>query len=262
MSPPPDRITFVGHATTLIELAGARLLTDPVLGSRLLHIRRHASAPDPGLLEHLDAVLLSHLHHDHLDFASLRRLGTEVPIVAPAGGARLLRRRGFGEVSELEPGQRFRVGGVEVVATEASHDGRRYPFGARVDALGFDLRAGRRVYFAGDTDLFEAMGELAGGIDVALLPIAGWGPRLGAGHLDPRSAAEAAALLAPALAIPIHWGTLLRIGLGRRSEELLHAPARRFVEALAELAPEVEARVLEPGQALELGPALRNRAGG
>lgn len=255
MSAGADRITFVGHATTLIELAGTRLLTDPVLGSRLLHIRRWAAPPGPGLRDRVDAVLISHLHHDHLDFSSLRRIGTDVPVIVPAGGARLLRRRGFTRVSEIAPGGRTRIGAVDVVATEAAHDGRRYPFGPRVDAVGFDLRAGRRVYFAGDTDLFEGMGALAGGIDVALLPIWGWGPRLGSGHLDPRAAAEAAALLKPAVAIPIHWGTLLRIGLGRRSEQLLRSPPRSFVAALAELAPAVEARVLEPGEAFDLPPA-------
>ena len=98
------------------------------------------------------------------------------------------------------------------------------------------------------------MKELAGGLDVALLPISGWGPRLGRGHLDPSSAASAAAILRPAVAIPIHWGTLLRVGLGRRRAELLDAPAKRFVAAVAERAPEVSVSVLDPGQSLELDP--------
>jgi L-ascorbate metabolism protein UlaG (beta-lactamase superfamily) len=254
MSVGPDRITFVGHATVLVELAGTRLLTDPVLGSRLLHIRRWAADPAPEALERLDVVLISHLHHDHLDFGSLRRLDRDLPIVVPAGGGRLLRRRGFANAIELGSGASTRIGAVDVTATRAVHDGRRYPFGAEVEAIGFDLRAGRRLYFAGDTDLFEAMGELADGLDVALLPIGGWGPRLGAGHLDPDSAARAVAMLRPEIAVPIHWGTLLRIGLGRRRAELLDAPARRFAAAVAELAPGVEVSLLEPGQSLELGP--------
>ena len=251
-----DAITFVGHATVLIEIGGARLLTDPFLGARLLHIRRHSAQPPDEIGRDLDAVLISHLHHDHLDYASLRRIGAGVPILVPRGGARALRRRGFVAARELEPGGVARLGGVDVVATPAEHEGRRYPFGPVVEALGFELRgAERRIYFAGDTDLFEGMEALAGDLDVALLPVGGWGPRLGAGHLDPRSAARAAALLRPRVAIPIHWGTLLRVGLGRRRDEILHAPARRFAAAVAEVAPAVEVRVLEPGDRLDLdGP--------
>jgi L-ascorbate metabolism protein UlaG (beta-lactamase superfamily) len=247
-----DRITFVGHATVLVELAGVRLLTDPFLGSRLLHIRRHADPPARGIEAGLDAVLISHLHHDHLDFASLRRIGTSVPILVGHGGAGALRRRGFSGAIELGVGESARIGALEIVATPAAHDGRRYPFGPRVEAVGFDLRGPRRVYFAGDTDLFDGMADLAGGIDVALLPVGGWGPKLGPGHLDPHSAADAAALLRPRVAIPIHWGTLLRVGLGRRRDEIMRAPARRFAAELAERAPEIEVQVLEPGESLAL----------
>jgi L-ascorbate metabolism protein UlaG (beta-lactamase superfamily) len=210
--------------------------------------------------EGLDAVLLSHLHHDHLDFASLRAIGARVPVVVPPGGARVLRRRGFANAIELATGESTRVGAVEISATDASHDGRRYPFGPQRQAVGFDLRADRRVYFAGDTELFDRMRELAGGIDVALLPIGGWGPKLGAGHLDPDSAATAAAMLEPRVVIPIHWGTLLRIGLGRRREEILRDPARRFAASIAKRAPGVAVCVLEPGESLALDAAARMSA--
>ena len=249
-----DRITYVGHATVLIEIGGARLLTDPVLGSRLLQIivRQHPE-PVPEVSEEIDAVLISHLHHDHLDFSSLKRIGAQVPVIVPVGGGRVIRRRGFANVIELASGDSTRVGGIEVTATEAIHDGRRHKVGRRVEAIGYLLGSSARgVYFAGDTDLFDGMSELAGRLDVALLPIGGWGPRVGAGHLDPRRAATAAAMLEPRLAIPIHWGTLLRFDLGRRGDEILHAPARRFVDQLAELAPGVEPVVLEPGESRSL----------
>ena len=99
------------------------------------------------------------------------------------------------------------------------------------------------------------MESLGGDLDVALLPVAGWGPKVGSGHLDPRRAAEAAAMLRPRVAIPIHWGTLIRRDLLRRAQKLSNEPARRFVDQLAELAPEVEAAVLEPGSSLELSPS-------
>ena len=145
-------------------------------------------------------------------------------MIVPVGGGRVIRRRGFANVIELASGDGTRVGGIEVTATEAIHDGRRHKVGPRVEAIGYLLgSSARTVYFAGDTDLFDGMSELAGRLDVALLPIGGWGPKVGAGHLDPRRAAVAAAMLRPRLAIPIHWGTLLRFDLGRRARR---APAR------------------------------------
>jgi L-ascorbate metabolism protein UlaG (beta-lactamase superfamily) len=250
----PQRITYVGHATVLIELAGARILTDPMLRSRLLLvIRRQAPEPAPDLSRDLDAVLISHLHPDHLDFPSLHRVDRRTPIVAPTGSGRMLKRRGFGTVVELRPGEATEVGQVTVRATPAEHEGRRYKFGRPIEALGYDVDGGgKRVYFAGDTDLFDGMKELAGGLDVALLPIAGWGPHLHAGHLDPRRAAQAAAMMRPRVAVPIHWGTLLRAGLDRRRPALLTDPPREFEARMAELAPEVESRVVAPGESLAL----------
>lgn len=247
------RITYLGHATVLVELAGARLLTDPLLRGRVARIiRRHG--PDPPVPARLDAVLLSHLHRDHLDLPSLRAIGAETRLVAPAGSGALLARKGFHRVEELVPGGALDVGEVRVTATVAAHDGRRQPIGTKIPALGFELAgAGRRVYFAGDTDLFAGMGRFADRLDVALLPISGWGPKLSRGHLDPRRAAEAAALLRPRVVVPIHWGTFLRADLHRRRPELLEDPPREFEAQLAALAPGVEARILEPGGSLELG---------
>lgn len=253
-----DRITYVGHATVLIELGGTRLLTDPVLRPRLLRvIDRHSAEPAPEVTEAIDAVLLSHLHHDHLDFRSLKLLDRTTRVVVPAGAAPTLRRGGFANTVELATGESTKVGTVEIIATPAVHEGRRFKLGPRVEAAGYEVVAGeRRVYFAGDTDLFAEMDQLAGRLDVALLPIAGWGPKLGKGHLNPRSAAEAAARIRPRVVIPIHWGTLIRRDLRRRADEFLVEPARRFAAQLSELAPGVEVSVLEPGESLDL-PDLR-----
>jgi L-ascorbate metabolism protein UlaG (beta-lactamase superfamily) len=249
-----QRITYVGHATVLVELGGTRLLTDPMLRQRVLHIERVAPPPAEASRTDIDAVLISHLHPDHLDFPSLRMVGRDVPVIAPAGSGGMLRRRGLRRVTELAPGDTTEVGGVAIAAIRAAHDGRRYPIGREVEALCLDLGTpDRRVFFAGDTDLFEELHDLAGGLDVALLPIAAWGTYVGGpGHLDPRSAAEAAAMLRPTIAVPIHWGTLLRIGLARRHPELLTDPPREFEAQLAERAPGVEAGVLAPGESLVL----------
>jgi L-ascorbate metabolism protein UlaG (beta-lactamase superfamily) len=249
-----DRITFVGHATVLVELGGTRLLTDPVLRRRLLSvIHRHPPEPAPEVTRAIDAVLVSHMHHDHLDFPSLKRLDRDLPVIVPAGGARTLSRRGFKGGRELRVGERTMIGAVEVTATKAVHEGRRLKVGPVVEALGYELAAGdRRIYFAGDTGIFPELEELAGRIDVALLPIAGWGPRLDAGHLNPRTAAEAAALIRPRCVVPIHWGTLIRRDLRKRAAEFLGGPAERFAAQLSELAPGVELALLEPGESLDL----------
>jgi L-ascorbate metabolism protein UlaG (beta-lactamase superfamily) len=229
----------------VIELGGTRIATDPVLRRGVLHLRREA-AVDPAALLPLDAVLLSHLHHDHLDVPTLAALGRELRLVVPRGGTRLLRRRRFTTVDEVEPGTVFDVGPVRVTVTPAVHDARRYKVGPRVPATGYVLESGPRIYFAGDTDFFPQMGELAGA-DLALLPISGWGRTVGRGHLDPIRAAEAVALLRPRVVVPIHWGTYRMLGHGGRRGDL-----DAFLRAAAERAPDVEVRVLDVGGALML----------
>jgi len=243
------RITYVGHATVLVELDGVRLLTDPILRDRVLHLRRVAPPAAPEVAQDVEAVVVSHAHWDHLDVPSLDRVGKQVRMVVPRGTGALLRRHGFADVVELVAGERVPVGAVEVEAVHAEHDGARGPLGGDSRALGFVVSGSRRVYFAGDTDLFDGMRELAGGLDVALVPVWGWGGKAGVGHLDPPRAAEAVRMLRPALAIPIHWGTL-RVAYRRVDSH--PRPAEEFRELVAELAPETEVRVLAPGEALEL----------
>jgi L-ascorbate metabolism protein UlaG (beta-lactamase superfamily) len=243
------RLTWIGHATVLIELGGARLLTDPLLRDRLGHLRRHGPSPPPGLSHDLDAILISHLHLDHLDLPSLRRLPRTARLLVPRGAGAFLRRRGFAQAEELAAGDGAEVGGVTVTAVPAVHDRRRRPYGVEADALGFVV--GARVYFAGDTDLFDGMADLTG-IDVALLPVWGWGPSLGVGHLDPHAAGQAAALVAPRLAIPIHWGTFYPRLLGRYKPDRLTDPPHEFAAAVARLAPHVGVQVLAPGETVQL----------
>jgi L-ascorbate metabolism protein UlaG (beta-lactamase superfamily) len=242
-------ITWIGHATALIELGGVRLLTDPLLRGRLGHLRRHGPSPAAEAIERLDAILVSHLHLDHLDLPSLRRLPRTTRLLVPRGAGGFLRRRGFRHAEELAAGDAADVAGLTVAAVRAVHDRRRRPYGAEADTIGFV--AGARVYFAGDTDLFDGMEELAG-IDVALLPVWGWGPSLGEGHLDPEGAARAAALVRPRLAIPIHWGTFYPRLLARYKPDRLTDPPHEFAAAVARLAPEVDVRVLAPGESVQL----------
>jgi L-ascorbate metabolism protein UlaG (beta-lactamase superfamily) len=248
----PDSATYVGHATVLVDLDGTRLLTDPVLRPRVGPLVRHGPLPALHLTAGIDAVLISHLHHDHADLGSLRRLGRKVPLLVPPGSAGFFARHGFGDVTELAPGDSSKVGALTVTAVEADHDGGRRRGAAEVEPVGFLIGGSRSVYFAGDTDLFAAMRGLVESLDVALLPVGGWGPRLPPGHLDPEGAARAAALLSPRLAVPIHWGTLYPFGLARLRPGRLRLPAEEFAASARRLAPQVETRVLSPGESTSL----------
>jgi L-ascorbate metabolism protein UlaG (beta-lactamase superfamily) len=249
---PAERLTWLGHATVLLEVGGARILTDPLLRDRVGHLRRHSATPPPHAADRIDAVLVSHLHLDHLDAASMRRLRRDTAVLAPVGAGVLLRRLGFARTTELRPGERAEVAGVEVVAVPAVHDGRRHPLAPLAEAVGFVVAGKHRVYFAGDTDVFDGMAEMAGTLDAALLPIWGWGPSLGPGHMDPEAAARAAAILRPRVAVPIHWGTFFPAGLARLRGSALVDPPHAFERHAGELAPGVDVRVLAPGQTLAL----------
>ena len=235
-------VTWWGHATTVVETGGARIATDPLLRRRLAHITRRAAAVSPGALGDLDAVLISHVHRDHLDLPTLRRLGPGLPVIVPVGAARHL--RGFGDVVELAEGDSVEVAGVRVTATPAVHTALRG--GGRVPCLGFLI--GTDVYFAGDTDLFDGMAAL-GPLALALLPVWGYGPTLGPGHLDPDRAAEALRMLEPQVAVPIHWGTYFPLPFPS-AHRLLRTPPLDFARRAAEIAPSVRVAVLRPGERL------------
>jgi L-ascorbate metabolism protein UlaG (beta-lactamase superfamily) len=244
-------IEWVGHSTVAVDLDGVRLLTDPLLRKRIAHLRR-AVPVDPDAFIGIDAVLISHAHYDHLDLPSLEQLGKKVQIVVPRGLGQLLRRRRFENVREIEAGETMMLGSVEVRAVHAEHESSRGPFGGQAASIGYVVDGHKSVYFAGDTDLFGGMAEL-GPVDVALLPIWGWSPVLGSGHMGPRTAAEAILLLRPNLVVPIHWGTYFPLPLGlRRTPPFLERPAADFLLAARELAPDVEIKVLKPGEKIAL----------
>ena len=250
---PRASVGYIGHATVLVDLAGVKLLTDPLLRNRVAHLRRAAKV-DSTAWRGVDAVLISHIHYDHLDLPSLQRLGRELPVVVPQGSGGLIRRNGGRtNVVELREGEQAEIGAVTIRATHADHDTGRLPFGIKADPLGFLIEGGgRTIYFAGDTDIFDGMAEL-GPVYVALLPIWGWGPTMGPGHMDPVRAAQAAALLGARVAIPIHWGTYYPIHLGLRGAPgFLDTPPAIFEQALREYAPGTELRVLRPGETTDI----------
>jgi L-ascorbate metabolism protein UlaG (beta-lactamase superfamily) len=241
------RILWVGHSTVLVEMDGVRLLTDPMLRSRVVHLRRFGEV-DTTRLDDLDAVLISHLHLDHLDIPSLNRLGRNVQLIVPPGARRFLARKGFAAITELEVGGEVSVGAVAVRGAPAVHHSRPLPFRPRVEPMGHVIEGTRSVYFAGDTDVFDGISDLAP-VDVALVPIWGWGPSLGPGHMSPREAAHAVLMLRAAVAIPIHWGTYFPLQAARHgTPSFLERPVEEFASWMGEVAPATELRVLRPGQ--------------
>lgn len=241
--------TWWGHATTTVELGAVRVATDPLLAHRLLHLVRHAAEPGPDAAR-ADLVLVSHLHRDHLDLPSLARFAPRTPIVVPRGGEQLLARLGTDRVVPVEPGDVVERAGVRVEVLAATHDGRRQPL-SRVHppALGFrfESEAGS-VWYPGDTELRDDLADVDP-VDLALVPVGGWGPTLGEGHLDPEQAATAVRRVGARWAVPVHWGTFWPAGLHRvaraNHHRLFETPGARFADALEGSA--TEAVVLAPG---------------
>jgi L-ascorbate metabolism protein UlaG (beta-lactamase superfamily) len=249
---PHARLTFLGHSTVLIEIDDLRILTDPVLRRGFGPVRRQVRDVLPELFEDLDAIFLSHGHHDHIDQPSLRLIPGRPTVVVPKGFGGMASRWGLGPVEEVEAGDQLVIDRVRLEVVHADHRGKREPFGPVGPAIGAVIRGSRSVYFPGDTDIYPAMADLAGTLDVALLPVWGWGPTIGTGHMDPIRAAQAAILLRPRLAIPIHWGTFYPAGLRRLMPQPLETPGRVFAEAMRAVAPDLPVRVLAPGESIDI----------
>ncbi|MEU8975666.1 MBL fold metallo-hydrolase [Streptomyces monashensis] len=252
----PVEITWWGHATCTIEDAGIRVLTDPLFARRLAHLRRRRGDVPPAAARRADVVLVSHLHADHLHVPSLASLAPGTRLLVPRGAPRAvpaLRRLRWLRVTEVVPGDVVGVGEVRIRVVPAAHDGRRLPVGPhRSPALGYVVEGEARTYFAGDTGLFDAMAERVGPVDVALLPVGGWGPFLGEGHLDAGRAARALVRLAPRLAVPMHYGTYWPIGMDGVRPHEFYAPGDEFVRLAGVVAPRVAVRRLGHGESVRL----------
>jgi L-ascorbate metabolism protein UlaG (beta-lactamase superfamily) len=213
-----------------------RLLTDPLLRDRVLHLVRSSQATRP--TGPVDAVLISHAHGDHLDRGSLRLVSRSATLVVPKGVSRFVKWLRFDDIVEVAAGDELRIGDVLLRVTPAIHNAR---------AVGYLVDGTHTAYFAGDTDLFDGMADISPHIDLALLPISGWGPALPEGHLNPSTAAQALALLRPRVCVPIHWGTFRPVYRRKPYESDVTAP-QRFTEEAKKYAPDVEVRILTPGE--------------
>jgi L-ascorbate metabolism protein UlaG (beta-lactamase superfamily) len=246
---PRLRLTYVGHATVLIEIDGVRILTDPVLRTRIGPLRRRGPTPVAADLGAIDAVLISHAHPDHFDRASLLGIAGEPVVVVPRGLGRAAAETG-GTTRELDVDEELELGGVRITAVPARHS--RWPLRREVRPIGFLIEGSAGLYFAGDTALFPEMRLLAGRADVALLPVGRWGPPAGPERLTPATAVAAAQLVGARVAVPIHWGTLYVPGFqaGRWGWGSTDAGAA-FADAARDT-PNLDVVVLRPGEARDV----------
>jgi L-ascorbate metabolism protein UlaG (beta-lactamase superfamily) len=239
--------------------SGTTFLTDPLLSDRLVHLRRMAG-PTPRLPGAPDAVLLSHLHADHFHLPSLRAVPGTPLLIVPRGAAGFV-AQAMGPAwadrcVELAPGEETAVGAVKIRAVPAAHPGGRGPWSrSQAVALGFVVEGVSRSWYAGDTGLFDEMSELAP-LDLALIPVGGWGPTLGShGHLDAAAGAEALRRVKSSWAVPVHYGTFWPIGLTRVRPHMFSEPGEEFARRAARTAPDTQVRVLDHGETLTIGPA-------
>jgi len=253
------RVTYIGHATLLLEFGGARFLTDPNFDPKLGRVLPRVSSPGIALenLPGLDAILLTHAHADHLSFDSLERLPNTIPLFAPPVIAKWLRRLGFDHAVDFAPGESVQVAHVSIRAASATHRGNRYGFDRwRSAANMYLLDAGETAFFAGDTALVEDTHRLverslwANGrdLDLALLPIGyapWWKPGFRNGHLTHEDALTLFERLRARALIPYHWGTF------RHVTSTAHDAIRRMRERLESHHLSARVRIIEPGESFE-----------
>jgi L-ascorbate metabolism protein UlaG (beta-lactamase superfamily) len=254
-------VTWLGHSSVVLDLDGVRIVADPLLKRHAGILRRRGRRPDRSAWADADAVLLSHLHHDHAEVGSLKLLG-DIPVLTAPENAEWAIKKGL-DGRGLAPEEWVEVGpaerGVSVRLLPAIHHSRQMPH--RPNAANGHLVRGPSgvVWVAGDTEIYPELEQLASWagapVDLALVPIAGWGPRLSPGHLDPQEAAVACQMVGARFAIPVHWNTLYMPTTDMWPGGWMHSPGPRFLKALAREAPTCQPLMLGLGESARIPAA-------
>ena len=229
-----DSITFINHATVLIQLNGTTILTDPVFSFSVSYFLPRFKKPGIALkdLPPVDIILISHNHYDHLNLRSLRRLArrSSSRVVLTRGNASYARRAGFTDITELDWWEEAQLEEIVVTCVPAKHFSGRKPWDRNKSVYGgYVIQSDdKSVYFAGDTAYHGFLGELGEkfSLDVALLPIGAYKPHnwFKNIHLNPKSAVQAFLDCKANHLIPIHWGTF------KISDEPMAEPPRLLRE--------------------------------
>lgn len=213
------KVTYIGHATTLIEWNGINILTDPVFSSRVLCFKRiKPLSYDPTTLPKLNAIFLSHAHYDHLDLFSYKYFPGDIPIFVPEGMTKAIAPFVNNPVIELATWARYSLSkDCEICAVPAKHPGGRFIYPLRYRKChGYIVTVGNEnIYFSGDvaySDLFKNLSQLFP-IKLAILSLAhssqNWFLR--SRHMNLEEIMQAWVDLGKPDWIPVHWGTFFRI---------------------------------------------------
>jgi L-ascorbate metabolism protein UlaG (beta-lactamase superfamily) len=244
-------ITWIGHATFLLQIGGLNIVTDPVWAKRMGFERRLS---EPGIplekMPPVDLVLISHGHYDHLDFPTLRKLAGKPQYLVPAGLASLLRRKGFGDVLEFTWWERKRCNGIEITFVPAQHWVRRTLWDTNCSHWGgwvIQKGNGECIYFAGDSGYFRGFKEIGERfpIDYALMPIGAYEPEwfMSAQHMTPEESVQAFLDVRAKRFIPMHYGAFrLADDTPREALDRLLAEWRRLT------LPDEQLKILKLGE--------------
>jgi L-ascorbate metabolism protein UlaG (beta-lactamase superfamily) len=259
---PPDAaelaVTWLGHASALIEIDGQRVLTDPVWGFRVSPspvfgpTRLHPAPVPLADLPQVDAIVISHDHYDHLDLPTVRELLTTqtAPFVVPLGIGEHLRKWHVPEhrIVERDWDQEHTVGGLTLTCTEARHFSGRYFHRDTTLWASWAITGPRhRVFFGGDTGYspaFAGIGARSGPFDLTLLPIGAYNDAWHAIHMDPEEAMRAHGDLGGRVLLPVHWATF-NLAFHRWAE-----PVQRLLAAADAVGAQVV--VPRPGQRIDV----------
>lgn len=256
------RITYIGHATLLIEIGGLTFLTDPNFDPKLGKLLPRVSAPGIALdkLPQIDAIFITHAHADHLSFDSLSGIAKGTPIYAPAPIARWLTRKGYANVAGLSAGDLLQLDGVSVRAAAATHKGHRYGVDRWRGAANMYLFDTKKAscFFAGDTALTTDTSHMIDNhlaphgrqLDIALLPI-GDAPKwkeasFRKGHLTTTDALALFERLGACYLIPYHWGTFDHV------TSKAHDAIKKLRTQLVDHKRVLDVKILEPGMSFSL----------